>query len=76
MAFIARAVPQRRFGAAARTAAAMAAGLILSLGTMAARALSDPRRPHLWIGVAMSAIGVLICWWLARAWHGQRLAVE
>ncbi|MFO1106315.1 MAG: MFS transporter [Amaricoccus sp.] len=77
MAFIARAVPQR-FGAAAQgAAAAMAAGLILSLGTMAAAALYPTLGGRTYgIGVAMSAIGVLICWWLARAWHGQRLAVE
>lgn len=77
MAFIARAVPQR-FGAAAQgAAAAMAAGLVLALGTAAAAALYPSLGGRTYgIGVAMSAIGVAICWWLARAWHGQQLAAE
>ena len=64
MAFIARAVPQR-FGAAAQgAAAAMAAGLILSLGTMAAAALYPTFGGRTYgIGVAMSAIGVPAAAW-------------
>ncbi len=76
MTFISRAVPQR-FGAAAQgAAAAMAAGLVLALGMVAA-ALLYPTLGGLTygVGVVMSAIGIVICLWMARVWHGETLAV-
>lgn len=77
MAFIARAVPLR-FGAAAQgAAAAMAAGLVLALGIAGAAALYPTLGGLTYgIGVAMSAIGIGICLWLARVWHGERLALD
>ncbi|TPE49355.1 MFS transporter [Amaricoccus solimangrovi] len=76
MAFITRAIPAR-FGAAAQgAAAAMAAGLILSLATAGA-AWAYPRLGGLsyGIGLGMSALGLGVCVLLGRVWRGQELAV-
>lgn len=76
MAFITRAIPAR-FGAAAQgAAAAMAAGLVLSLATAAA-AWAYPRFGGLTygIGLGMSVVGLVICILLGRRWKGQPLAV-
>lgn len=76
MAFISRAI-QPRYGAAAQgAAAAMSAGLVLALG-MAAAAAVYPMLGGLTygIGAAMSALGLAVCWHLARVWRGEELAV-
>jgi PPP family 3-phenylpropionic acid transporter len=76
IAFIAQAVPAR-FGAAAQGAtSAMAVGLVLALGMLLAAAVYPVAGGRTYgLGMSFSALGLGLCWLLARRWRGEELAV-
>jgi PPP family 3-phenylpropionic acid transporter len=74
--FISRAVPDRYAAAAQGATGSMAAGGVLALGMLLAAALYPSLGGRTYgLGVASSLLGLLLCWWLARRWRGQEIAV-
>ena len=74
--FIAQAVPAR-FGAAAQGATgAMAVGLVMALAMVAAAAVYPALGGRTYfIGAALAALGLALCFWLARRWREEELAI-
>jgi PPP family 3-phenylpropionic acid transporter len=75
--FIGRAVPDRYAAAAQGATGAMAAGGVLALGMALAAVLYPSLGGRTYgLGVAASALGLILCAWLARRWRGEEIEVS